>query len=176
MELPWFESIHASLPGNIKVVALTSESASDLSSYKTSFGLSFPIGFSADLTAFLAGKGVDIKDYPTTLVFNKQGSIIYTQAGYFRLQSQLRSVVDYLQRSPSSAAATSYTLVIRNRDNQPIPGVVVYFYGAGVGQMLTSDKDGLIVFTATPADYHYQVMNDAEEVEGKVESWTMVEV
>ena len=176
MELPWFESIHASLPGNIKVVAVTSESASDLSSYKTSFGLSFPIGFSADLTAFLAGKGVDIKDYPTTLVINKQGSIIYTQAGYFRLQSQLRSVVDYLQRYPSSSAATSYTLVIRNRDNQPIPGVVVYFYGAGVGQMLTSDEDGLIVFTAAPADYHYQVMNDAEEVEGKVESWTMVEV
>ena len=71
MELPWFESIHASLPGSIKVVAVTPESASDLSSYKTSFGLSFPIGFSADLTAFLAGKGVDIKDYPTTLVFNK---------------------------------------------------------------------------------------------------------
>ena len=52
----------------------------------------------------------------------------------------------------------------------------IYFYGAGVGQMLTSDEDGLIVFTAAPADYHYQVMNDAEEVEGKVESWTMVEV
>ncbi len=175
MELSWFEDIQASLPGNIKVVAVTPNSASELSSYKAALDLSFPVGKTADLT-FLARKGVEIKDYPATLVFNKQGSVIYTQAGYFRLQSQLRSVVGYLQQSPSSAAATSYTLVVRDRENHPVPGVVVYFYGAGVGQMLTSDEDGLIVFTAAPADYHYQVMNDAEEVEGKVESWTMLEV
>ena len=181
LELPWFEDVYEDLDDRVAIVALTADTSSELSGLKTSLGLSFPIGTAADLTAYLHGKGVQVTTCPTTLVFNKQGSVIYTQSGYFKLPSQLQSVVDYLHAAPSSSA-TTYTLIIRGRDNQPVPGVVLNFYGNGGGQMLTSDADGVVVSTASQGDYKYQVLSVPEGYEldsgfeGEVQEWTMVEV
>jgi len=111
----------------------------------------------------------------------REGNVIYTQTGYFRPPSQIRSVVNYLLTAPGTAA-TSYTLVVRDRQNQPVPGVVLNFYGAGSSQMLTSDQDGVMVFTARHGDYKFQVLSVPEgyEVdsgfEETVQEWTTVTV
>lgn len=84
--------------------------------------------------------------------------------------------------SSYKASLESYTLLIRDGGNQPVPGVVLNFYGDGTSQMLTSDQDGVVFFTAKPATYHFQILNVPEgyEVdsgfEGTVKDWTMVEV
>lgn len=181
LEMPWFEDVYEDLDDRVAIVAVTPAASSDLASFKASLGLSFPIGTAADLTAFLRSKGVEIQTYPTTLVINSQGSVVYTQSGYFKLPSQIQSVIDYLRTTPNSPA-TTYTLIIRDRDNQPVPGVVLNFYGNGGGQMITSDSDGIIAFTAKPGDYKYQVLSVPEGYEldsgfeGEVQEWTMVEV
>ena len=182
MELSWFENIYASLPRGIEVVAVTTRSVEALAAFKTPPGLSFPIGSSTDLTAYLAGKG--LPDSPNTLVLNSQGSIVYTQSGYFRLQSQLQSVVDYFSRIPDSPAVTTYNVIVLDASNQPVPGVVLSFYGAGTGQMCVSGDDGVISFTTKPAAYHFQVISVPEgyELDGAFEGtcdgneWVVVHV
>ena len=185
LELPWFDDVYEDLDDRVAIVAIspTSTYEASLASLKASHGLSFPVGTAADLTAYLKAKGIPVTDYPSTVVMNNQGTILYTytESGYFKLPSQLRSVVDYLLRSPFDPV-TSYTLVIRDEGNQPVPGVVLNFYGGGSSQMLTSDQDGVVVFTAKPATYHFQMLNVPEgyEVdsgfEGTVKDWMMVTV
>lgn len=181
LEMPWFEDVYEDLDDRVAIVAVTPATSSDLASFKTSLGLSFPVGSAADLATYLKAKGVQITTYPTTLVINSQGSVVYTQSGYFKLPSQIQSVIDYL-RTASNSPATTYTLIIRDRDNQPVPGVVLNFYGAGTSQMLTSDKDGIIAFTASQGDYKYQVLSVPEGYEldsgfeGEVADWLEVRV
>ena len=181
LELPWFEDVYEDLDDRVAIVAVTPTDSSDLVSFKTTLGLSFPVGSAADLTTFLRGKGVEIQTYPTTVVINSQGSVIYTQSGYFKLPTQIQSVIDYLHAAPGEAATTS-TLVVRDRDNQPVPGVVLNFYGNSTSQMITSDTNGIIAFTAKPGDYKYQVLSVQEGYEldsgfeGTVQEWTAVEV
>ena len=54
---------------------------------------------------------------------------------------------------------TVNTLLIRDRGNQPVPGLVLNFYGGGISQMITSDADGVVVFTAGQGDYKFQILN-----------------
>ena len=181
LELPWFDDVYEDLDDRVAIVAVTPAASPDLTSYKASLGLSFPVGTAADLTAFLNAKGVQITDYPTTLILNSEGMVVYTQTGYFKLSSQLRSVVEYLIHSPATAA-TSYTILVRDNQNRPVPGVVLNFYGGGSSQMLTSDADGVVVFTAKPATYHFQVLSVPEGYdldpgyEGTVADWVEVKV
>lgn len=181
LELPWFDDLYEDLDDRVAIVAVTPAASPDLTSYKASLGLSFPVGAAADLTAFLSAKGVQVTDYPSTIVFNREGKVVYTQSGYFKLPSQLRSVVDYLIHSPATPA-NSYTILVRDNQNRPVPGVVLNFYGGGSSQMLTSDQDGVMVFTAKPGAYNFQVLSVPEgyEVdsgfEGTVQEWTTVTV
>jgi len=160
IELPWFEAIYAALPERIALVAVTADPVDTLAAFKNALGLSFPIGSSADLTAYLAGKG--ITESPTTLVLNSQGSIVYTQSGYFRLQSQLQSVVDYFARTPNSPAISTCNVIVRDASNRPVPGVVLNFYGAGTGQMCVSDDDGVVTFVGSGEGYHFQILSAPE--------------
>lgn len=183
LELPWLDDVYEDAPDTVEVVAVTPDATDNhtLASYKASLDLSFPVGQAADLTAYLTSKGVQITTFPSTIVLNSEGTVIYTQSGYFKLPCQLRSVVDYLLRSPSTPV-TSYTLLIRDGGNQPVPGVVLNFYGGGTSQMLTSDTDGVVVFTAKPGAYNFQVLSVPEGFdmdpgyEGTVGNWVEVRV
>ena len=181
LELPLFDDICEDLDNRVAIVAVTPAVSPDLAFSKSTLGLSFPIGTASELAPYLRGKGVEIQAYPTTVVLNSEGSVIYTQSGYFRLPSQIRSVVNYLLSSPGTAA-TSYTLVVRDRQNQPVPGVVLNFYGNSTSQMLTSDADGVVIFTARQGDYKFQVLSVPEGYEldrgfeGTVQEWTTVTV
>lgn len=73
-------------------------------------------------------------------------------------------MVDYLLRTPSDPV-TSYTLLIRDDQNQPVPSVVLNFYGGGTSQMITSDADGVVVFTVRQGDYKFQILSVPERYE-----------
>lgn len=183
LELPWFDDLYEGLDDRVAIVAVSPSSTDleSLASYRSSLGLSFPVGTAAELSAYLNAKGVQITTYPATLIFNREGTVVYTQTGYFKLPSQLRSVVDYLLTSPATPV-TSYTLLIRDDQNRAVPGVVLNFYGGGTSQMCVSDADGVVVFTAREGEYKFQVLSVPEgyEVdsgfEGTVQEWTTVTV
>lgn len=162
IELPWMDDVYEDVGDSAEMLAVTLDPGAALSAYRAELGLSMPVGYSEDLAAYLAAKGIQICSYPTTLFIGRDGEIVYTQSGYFPIGSQFRAIVDYCLSAPEGGSASSYNLLIRNQKQQPVSGVVMYFYGDAGSRTCTSDSDGVITFAGKPALYHFQILSVPE--------------
>lgn len=162
IELPWMDDVYEDVSDDAEILAVAVDPAADLSAFRAELGLSLPVGSSEDLNAYLAAKGVQLRSYPTTLFIGRDGEIVYTQSGYFPIGAQFRAIVDYCLSAPDGGSASSFNLLIRDQKQQPVSGVVMYFYGEAGSRTCTSDLNGVITFAGKPARYHFQILSVPE--------------
>ena len=155
-ELSWLEHIHQDVPGGVKIVAVANEPIENLAAYKASLGLSFPMGYAENLSKYTHDAG-----FQGTLFVNRQG-VAFTQRGSFSFESQCRAVVDYLFNAPDNGTAVCYNVCVRDVDQQPVPGVVMNFYGGNTSRVCRSDAEGIVSFVAKPEDYRVQILSVPE--------------
>ena len=93
-EFPEMEAVYEDYSDRIEIVAVSGD-ANDtmdvISEYKTSHGLTFPMGLLGDQLST-----IDYPGFPTTLIVDRNGMIGYIQIGAFTGRAEFEDVITYL--------------------------------------------------------------------------------
>lgn len=94
-EFPFMEQVYKKLQDKIEIVALSGDGSDNIEKIQqvaNSLGLTFPMGMdSAGISA-----GVKLSAYPTTLLVDRFGTIVFFQIGSFEKESDILNMFEYL--------------------------------------------------------------------------------
>ena len=133
------------------------DSMEDISKYKESHGITFPMGFTTDgLEFFIA------PSYPTTYVIDRNRVIGFCQTGYFANGDLIEEVITPFMGEnyePTQEALYSfivlqealYSFIVLTKDGEFIPGAELILKSDNVAEVLTTDQEGTaFYFTQNP--------------------------
>ena len=139
-EFPEFEKVYQKYQGKMEIIAISGDSDDTMeviTDYKKSHGLSFPMGIAEGNVDF-----VPVSGYPTTVLIDRTGKVVFCQSGTIPNETILEDLVTgFLGDSYDGKPVYLYTIATHN-DKE---------YVGGVSIRLTAE-DGSTAEVTTAAD------------------------
>ena len=153
-EFPFMESTYKQMKDKVEIIAISGDSTDTnemIRQVATSLGLTFPM---AQDTAGIS-RGIKLTAYPTTLVVDRFGTIVFSQIGSFPDESSFTRLFDFL-------VSEEYTeSVVLNE----LPPVMPHLDKLSSEELSAALSDGSIVFENVPGQYNWPMA--LAEVDGR---------
>lgn len=160
-EFPYLQEAWSQRSDEVSVIALSIEPADDvnrMNACASSLGITFPVGNVGDT-------GLDrFASYviPTTVVVDHDGRVLAAETGAKFSVEEFNELFDGYMSESFVLDSCTYVIYTYDINMRPIEGVVLNFctdYGCTTA---TSDENGCVEFTGTPARYHVQLLSAPE--------------
>ncbi|MBR0355093.1 MAG: redoxin family protein [Oscillospiraceae bacterium] len=162
MEFPYLQEAWSRCADRVAVIALSVEPEDTeevLRGYAEERGLSFPIGREAgtDLGRFVT-EGI-----PTSILVDRGRRVVALDVGAKVSTQEFLDWFDGFSGDSYDPSVCTYTVCCYRADTgEDLAGVVVNFCTDTTCTPVTSDEDGVAVFTGPPGCYHVQVIGIPE--------------
>ena len=112
------------------------DSMEDISKYKESHGITFPMGFTTDGLAFFIAPS-----YPTTYVIDRNRVIGFCQTGYFANGDLIEEVITpFMGENYEPTQEALYSFIVLTKDGDFIPGAELILKSDNVAEVLTTES------------------------------------
>lgn len=158
-EFPEMEKVYQKYGDRMEILAVSASNTDklkDILNFKKEFGLSFPMGLTAESVSIL-----NVLSYPTTYVIDRNGRICFYQSGFFANDDLFEKVVtafmgyDYHQKQ-----VALYSFIVIDRKNNIVPDAQLILKSDVVEEVLTTDENGTaFYFTENPEKIDIMVLS-----------------
>ena len=158
-EFPDMENVYQKYKDKMEIVAVTGDpddTMDVMAKYKEEHGLSFPVGVKNESIDSLKVGG-----FPTTYIIDRNGRIVYSQAGAFRSGEDFEKVVTSLMGDDYQGKQIAlYNFTVVDKENGPAPNMQIHLYSDTVDETLTTDEKGMAsYFTENAQDLKVEIVN-----------------
>lgn len=157
-EFPYLQQAWSQRSDEVSVIALSIEPTDTmdvLQSFAYNMGLTFPVGSVGDTDLGRFAPSV----IPTTVVVGQDGRVLAAKTGAKSSVEDFNEMFDGFMSESFSMDTCTYKIYTYDIHMSPVGGVVLNFctdYGCTA---VTSDENGVVEFTGTPARYHVQLLS-----------------
>lgn len=153
-EFPFMESTYKQMKDSVEIIALSGDSSDTTELVRqlaTSLGLTFPMG----LDSAGISRGIKLTAYPTTLVVDRFGTIVFFQIGSFPDESSFFRLFDFL-------VSDEYTESVVLKE---LPPVMPHLDKLSSEELSAALSDNSIVFDNVPGQYNWPMA--LAEIDGR---------